>query len=43
MVGKPKTAEMHPGPGFRIRTEIDRTPNAVITALGAFEHPRSPI
>jgi regulator of RNase E activity RraA len=40
MVGKPKTAEMHPGPGFRIRTEIERPPGEVIKALGAFETPQ---
>jgi len=39
-VGKPKTAEMHPGPGFRIRTHIDRPPAELIAALGAFETPQ---
>ena len=24
MVGKPKTAEMHPGPGFRLREDVTR-------------------
>ena len=39
MVGKPKTAEMHPGPGFRIRAEIDRTPPEVVDGLGEFDTP----
>ena len=39
MVGKPKTAEMHPGPGFRIRTAIDRPPPEVVAAIGRFETP----
>jgi regulator of RNase E activity RraA len=39
MVGKPKSAEMHPGPGFRIRTEWQRPDPDVVTALAAFETP----
>ena len=39
-VGKPKTAEMHPGPGFRIRTAIQRPPAEIIAAMGAFETPQ---
>jgi regulator of RNase E activity RraA len=39
MVGKPKTAEMHPGPGFRVRREIDRPPPGLIAALGKFDTP----
>jgi RraA family protein len=39
MVGKPKSAEMHPGPGFRIRHEIERPSPDTIAALGAFETP----
>jgi regulator of RNase E activity RraA len=39
MVGKPKSADMHPGPGFRIRYEIDRPEPEVVTGLGAFEIP----
>lgn len=39
MVGKPKTAEMHPGPGFRIRHEIERTPRETIEALARFDTP----
>lgn len=39
MVGKPKTAEMHPGPGFRIRHEIERTAQETIQALARFDTP----
>src|SRR3954453_18844651 len=39
MVGKPKSAEMHPGPGFRIRTEWQRPEAEIVSALGAFETP----
>jgi len=39
MVGKPKSAEMHPGPGFRIRTDWQRPEADVVSALGAFETP----
>jgi regulator of RNase E activity RraA len=39
MVSKPKSAEMHPGPGFRIRLEIDRPGPAGIAALGSFPTP----
>lgn len=39
-VGKPKTAEMHAGPGFRIRASIERPDRAAVTALGAFETPQ---
>jgi regulator of RNase E activity RraA len=38
-VGKPKSAEMHPGPGFRIREHIDRVEPEVATGIGAFETP----
>ena len=38
-VGKPKTAEMHPGPGFRMRLEIERPDPAAVEALGRFETP----
>ena len=38
-VGKPKTADIHPGPGFRIRVETDRPDQAVVDALGRFETP----
>lgn len=39
MVGKPKSAEMHPGPGFRLREEIQRPPPDVISGLGEFPTP----
>lgn len=39
MVGKPKSAEMHPGPGFRIRTDWERPDPAVTRALAAFDTP----
>ena len=38
-VGKPKSADMHPGPGFRIRYEIERPPPEVVAGFGAFEIP----
>jgi RraA family protein len=39
MAGKPKTAEMHPGPGFRIRYDIDRTPSEIVEELARFDTP----
>ena len=39
MVGKPKTAEMHPGPGFRIRDEVERPDPELVAGFGAFETP----
>lgn len=39
MVGKPKTAEMYPGPGFRVRYDIDRVDEDVVAGFGAFETP----
>ena len=38
-VSKPKTADMHAGPGFRIRREIIRPDHAVIAGLAEFETP----
>ena len=38
-VGKPKTAEMHPGPGFRMRFDGAPCDRAAIEALGRFETP----
>ncbi len=38
-VGKPKSAEMHPGPGFRIRLDWERPDPTCITRLGAFDTP----
>jgi regulator of RNase E activity RraA len=37
--GKPKTADMHPGPGFRVRVDIERPSAEVVTGLGEFETP----
>jgi len=39
MVGKPKSAEMWPGPGFRVREQIERPPAAVIEGLAEFDTP----
>ncbi len=39
MVGKPKSAEMHPGPGFRIRNEVERPDADVVAGFAAFEIP----
>lgn len=38
-VGKPKTAEMHPGPGFRLREQIDRCAPDLIDRLADFDTP----
>jgi RraA family protein len=38
-VARPRSAEMNPGPGFRIRRKIDRPPREVIDGLGEFETP----
>jgi regulator of RNase E activity RraA len=39
MVGKPKTAEMHCGPGFRMRSHFERLDAEVIAGLGEFDTP----
>src|SRR3954454_17648357 len=39
MAGKPQSAAMHPGPGFRIQTEFERPRAETVTALKAFETP----
>jgi regulator of RNase E activity RraA len=39
MVGKPRTAELHPGPGFRIRHEIERPSPETVAGLGEFDTP----
>ena len=39
MVGKPKSAEMHPGPGFRIRREVVRPDPETVAGFKAFETP----
>jgi len=36
---KPKTAEMHAGPGFRVRRWVDHPPDDIISRLGRFETP----
>ncbi|MGH7494842.1 MAG: RraA family protein [bacterium] len=36
---KPKSSEMHPGPGFRIRSRIERAPLDLIKQFSAFETP----
>ncbi len=36
---KPKTADMHPGPGFRVRPDIERPAKDTIAGLGRFETP----
>jgi regulator of RNase E activity RraA len=38
-VDKPKSAAMHPGPGFRIRRRIERPAPEVVTGFGAFDAP----
>jgi regulator of RNase E activity RraA len=38
-VGKPKTSEMHPGPGFRMREQFERPPQDVIDGLREFDTP----
>jgi regulator of RNase E activity RraA len=39
MAGKPKSAELHPGPGFRIRTEIERPDPESIAGYADFDTP----
>lgn len=39
MVDKPRSAELHPGPGFRIRTEIERPDEALVRAFADFGTP----
>lgn len=36
---KPRSAEINPGPGFRVRTECTRAEREVVEALGTFETP----
>jgi regulator of RNase E activity RraA len=38
-VGKPKTAEMHPGPGFRMRSDIERPERAAFEGLARYDTP----
>lgn len=39
MAGKPKSAEMHPGPGFRARQDVTRPDTEVIDGFRAFATP----
>jgi regulator of RNase E activity RraA len=39
MVEKPRSAEMHPGPGFRLRNNTEQPDPHVIAGFGAFETP----
>jgi len=39
MVGKPQSAEMHPGPGFRLRYEIDRPDPETVSGLSRHQTP----
>lgn len=39
MINKPRSAEMHPGPGFRIRLDFPRPPLALMQALAHFPTP----
>lgn len=39
MVSKPQSAALHPGPGFRIETRVERPSAATIAGLGEFETP----
>jgi len=38
-VAKPRSAEIHPGPGFRVRTDCERVDPEIVAALGRFETP----
>ena len=39
MTEKPQSAELHPGPGFRIKEKFDRPPESVIDEFGQYETP----
>lgn len=39
MVNKPQSAALHPGPGFRIETQVDRPSPETVAGLGEFETP----
>ena len=39
MAGKPKSAEMYPGPGFRVRRHDERPPDDLVKGLAAFPTP----
>ena len=36
---KPRSAEVHPGPGFRVRVDCERVDPEIVAALGRFETP----
>ena len=36
---KPKSSDIHSGPGFRVRTSIERPDQSLIDGLGEFETP----
>ncbi len=40
MVSKPQSAEMHPGPGFRVRADFERPSAETVRVLGTFETPQ---
>jgi RraA family protein len=39
LAGRPRSAEVHPGPGFRIREGVERADPADVAALGEFDTP----
>src|SRR5687767_7991603 len=39
MANKPRSAEIHPGPGFRIRTNFERPPGELMAGLREFGTP----
>jgi RraA family protein len=39
MVSKPQSATLHPGPGFRIETQVERPNPETVAGLGKFETP----
>jgi len=39
MVNKPKSAALHPGPGFRIQTDVERPSPETVAGLGKFDTP----
>jgi regulator of RNase E activity RraA len=39
MVSKPQSAVMYPGPGFRIRTDVDRPDPQLVAGFAAFDTP----
>ncbi len=39
MANKPQSAALHPGPGFRIETSVDRPSPETVAGLGEFETP----